>query len=74
MNRKIRIKKYEITVLEGDISILCEGFQYATICGGAGMQCNFPPESEEYRELERALGVVAEEMKRIDRIMEKGGD
>ena len=69
----MRIKKYEITVLGKDINILCnEELQYATLFGLRGLQCNFPPESEQYRTLDRKLGELAKTILEIDGIIDEG--
>ena len=69
----MRVRKYEITMLGDDVNILCdEEFQFATLFGMRGLQCNFREGSEEYVELDRQLHVIARAMVEVDRIIEKG--
>ena len=69
----MRVQRYEVTVCDGDITIHCKDhLEYATLWGAYGIQHNFKPDSNEDEELRRRLGIVAQEMLEVDKIIQKG--
>ena len=49
----MKIDKYEVTLIDGDISINNDEFQYATLNNGRmyGLQCNYKEGTEEHSDL-----------------------
>lgn len=67
----MRIKRYEVVVFEGDVTILCDGeLHFATLGDLIGLQSNVPDTEIAYQRLKQKLCLIADAMKNVDAIIE----
>lgn len=69
----MKIDKYEVALIDGDISILSDKFNYATLNYGRmyGLQCNYNEGTPEYNELLERLDKIYDLFIDVDKLINK---
>ena len=69
----MKIDKYEVALIDGDISILSDKFNYATLNYGrmVGLQCNYNEGTPEYNELLENLDKIYDLFIEVDKLINK---
>lgn len=69
----MKINKYEVALINGDISIIGDKFNYATLNYGrmVGLQCNYNEGTLEYNELLEKLNKIYDLFIEVDKLINK---
>lgn len=66
----MRIKRYEVVVFEGDVTILCDNeLHFATLGDLIGLQCNVPESEIAYQRLKQKLCLISDAILDADSII-----
>lgn len=67
----LTLDNYRVSLLNNDIHILSDYFEFTTLFGLCSLSCGYSPDSEEYRTLHKKLFAIYELFNEVNELAKK---